>query len=265
MGTGNRTRKKKVIGGNREIGERIEALRNAKNVTQQEMANALYVDRVTVSQWEAGNRDIKTANMVSIAKYFNVSCDYLLGCSRAAAPDDFIQSVVSRYGLTEQTLDILERLAAPLGIDDAERERIIAKQIAVADSCEKARKTPGEEIDLATAQNFIMQSLTSEEETTLFAIMDDEHNKQELRALNEALTAFTGRDGDTYGLQLLSTIYNYCHREYEDVDLPHDGYAGRVFYTLSANMQRNIELHNFNEVLVRLRDKLTGGESEHGK
>jgi len=86
------------------IGERIARLRTEKGATQQEMAAALYVDRVTVSQWETGQRDIKTGNMVALALYLDVSCDHLLGRTRTAAPDDFIQEVVSRYGLTEHAL-----------------------------------------------------------------------------------------------------------------------------------------------------------------
>ena len=102
-----------AISNEKSIGHRIEFLRTKKGVTQQEMADALHVDRVTVSQWELDKRDIKTGNMVSIAEYFNVSCDYLLGRSRAAAPDDFIQEVVTRYGLNEQEF---EELSAALNL-----------------------------------------------------------------------------------------------------------------------------------------------------
>ncbi len=103
-----------MVGGNEEtretIGKRIERLRKEKGVKQQEMADALFVDRVTVSQWENGARDIKTGNMVSIAEYFGVSCDYLLGRTRTTAPDDFIQAVCQRFGLGEQELLNLERM-----------------------------------------------------------------------------------------------------------------------------------------------------------
>jgi transcriptional regulator with XRE-family HTH domain len=74
--------------------------------TQQQVADALYVDRVTISQWENGSRDIKTGNMVSLAEYFDVSCDFLLGRTRATAADDFMQEAVKRFGLNEKVLEM---------------------------------------------------------------------------------------------------------------------------------------------------------------
>jgi DNA-binding transcriptional regulator YiaG len=39
----------------KEIGEQIRSLREAKNMTQQELADRLYVTRQTVSRWECGD------------------------------------------------------------------------------------------------------------------------------------------------------------------------------------------------------------------
>lgn len=63
------------------IGERIKALRISKKLTQAELAQALNVKRQTVAQWENQERDLKTGAIISLAKYFNVSADYLLGIS----------------------------------------------------------------------------------------------------------------------------------------------------------------------------------------
>jgi transcriptional regulator with XRE-family HTH domain len=98
-----------------EIGKRIERFRAEKGLTQQQVADALYVDRVTISQWENGSRDIKTGNMVSLAEYFGVSCDYLLGRTRTTAPDDFIQEAVQRFGLNETALAVLADMSDAKG------------------------------------------------------------------------------------------------------------------------------------------------------
>ena len=45
------------------------------------MAQALNVKQQTVAQWENQERDLKTGAIISLAKYFNVSTDYLLGIS----------------------------------------------------------------------------------------------------------------------------------------------------------------------------------------
>jgi transcriptional regulator with XRE-family HTH domain len=39
-----------------ELGKRLAAIRQAAGKTQQEIANAVGVDRVTVARWETGNR-----------------------------------------------------------------------------------------------------------------------------------------------------------------------------------------------------------------
>jgi transcriptional regulator with XRE-family HTH domain len=106
------------------IGKRIERFRAEKGLTQQQVADALYVDRVTISQWENGSRDIKTGNMVSLAEYFDVSCDYLLGRTRATAADDFMQEAVKRFGLNEQALAVLSDMPDLLGRANESSKRI---------------------------------------------------------------------------------------------------------------------------------------------
>jgi len=60
------------------IGERIKLLRERKGITQAELAVALNVKRQTVDHWEQNIRDLKTQYTISIADYFNVTCDYVL-------------------------------------------------------------------------------------------------------------------------------------------------------------------------------------------
>jgi transcriptional regulator with XRE-family HTH domain len=94
----------------KSIGERISRLRTAKNETQKEMATALFVDRVTVSQWENGERDIKTGNIVSIAAYLGVSTDYLLGVSDIKTTNSDIQSIAKTTGLSEEAINELSSI-----------------------------------------------------------------------------------------------------------------------------------------------------------
>lgn len=70
---------KGVFGMDKEtIGSRIEKLRKAKNLTQAELGKALFVNRITINQWENGTRDLKTDYTIKLADYFSVSCDELL-------------------------------------------------------------------------------------------------------------------------------------------------------------------------------------------
>lgn len=60
------------------IGKRIRKLREECQMTQEQVGNALLVKRQTVSQWENGERDLKTEQIIKLANLFHVSCDQIL-------------------------------------------------------------------------------------------------------------------------------------------------------------------------------------------
>lgn len=59
--------------------ERIKALREDNDITQNVMANYLNIAQNTYSQYENGKREIPINILVQICKYFKVSSDYILG------------------------------------------------------------------------------------------------------------------------------------------------------------------------------------------
>ena len=61
-----------------KFAQRLKELRLDNSLTQAELANALSVDQRTVSQWEKGIREPDFETLMKIARYFNVSADYLL-------------------------------------------------------------------------------------------------------------------------------------------------------------------------------------------
>ena len=60
------------------LGERILELRIAHNWTQVQLAQKLNVSKQAVSNWENNNILPSIEMLVSIAKFFSVSTDYLL-------------------------------------------------------------------------------------------------------------------------------------------------------------------------------------------
>lgn len=64
---------KNTLGGN------IKELREAKNLTQRELAKILNIANSTLSQYESNIRIPSDDVKVQIADFFNVSIDYLLG------------------------------------------------------------------------------------------------------------------------------------------------------------------------------------------
>lgn len=66
-----------------EVGLRIARLRESRRLSQKQLSDelekiGLKVRRETVTQWEAGTRDLKTEYTVKLADFFGVTCDEIL-------------------------------------------------------------------------------------------------------------------------------------------------------------------------------------------
>ncbi len=61
-----------------DFNEKLQNLRKQKGLTQEELAEVLYVSRTAVSKWESGRGLPSIDSLKCIAKYFSVSLDELL-------------------------------------------------------------------------------------------------------------------------------------------------------------------------------------------
>ena len=61
-----------------EFHEKLQELRKSRNLTQEELAEALYVSRTAVSKWESGRGYPSIDSLKEISAYFSVSIDDLL-------------------------------------------------------------------------------------------------------------------------------------------------------------------------------------------
>lgn len=59
--------------------QRIRDLREDRDLTQKQMADMLNLSQSTYSRYESGILDIPSSVLISLAKFHNVSVDYLLG------------------------------------------------------------------------------------------------------------------------------------------------------------------------------------------
>lgn len=66
------------------IDQKIKTLREKRGITQSELANQLGITRSGVNAWEMGISTPSTQYIIILAKFFNVSTDYLLGLSDTA-------------------------------------------------------------------------------------------------------------------------------------------------------------------------------------
>ena len=76
------------------IADKIKLLREAKDLTQADLARKLGVTRSGVNAWEMGITVLSTQFVTALAELFEVSADYLLGIEKTAT--------VSVEGLTER-------------------------------------------------------------------------------------------------------------------------------------------------------------------
>lgn len=62
-----------------KIDKIIKNLRKENKITQTKLAEYCGVKQSTISKWEKSEAVPNAENIVSLAKFFNVSSDYLLG------------------------------------------------------------------------------------------------------------------------------------------------------------------------------------------
>ena len=59
--------------------ERLKSLRKEQNLTQQKIAEKLNISRGSYAQWEAQRTQPSSKSLETLADFFDVSTDYLLG------------------------------------------------------------------------------------------------------------------------------------------------------------------------------------------
>lgn len=66
--------------------KRIRDLREDSDLKQKDMAKILCCSQQAYSQYELGQRDIPTEILISLARFYNTSTDYILGLSDERKP-----------------------------------------------------------------------------------------------------------------------------------------------------------------------------------
>lgn len=65
-----------------EFNEKLQELRKSKGMTQEDLAEALYVSRTAISKWESGRGYPNIDSLKDISKFFSVSIDELLSSEK---------------------------------------------------------------------------------------------------------------------------------------------------------------------------------------
>lgn len=61
-----------------EFGEKLQELRKSRGLTQEQLAEALYVSRTAISKWESGRGYPSIDSLKEISKFFSISIDDML-------------------------------------------------------------------------------------------------------------------------------------------------------------------------------------------
>ena len=78
------------------LGERLKALRTAKKMSQKELAERIGIAKSVISFYESGDRFPSYDVLITIARIFNVTTDYLLDVER--------ERTVNVSGLSEEDI-----------------------------------------------------------------------------------------------------------------------------------------------------------------
>ena len=92
-----------------EFNEKLQQLRKNKNMTQDELAEALYVSRAAVSKWESGRGLPSIDSLKDISEFFSVSIDELLSGEKLLSLAEKENS-----SNTRKICDIMQNTAIPI-------------------------------------------------------------------------------------------------------------------------------------------------------
>lgn len=92
-----------------EFGKKLYELRKSKELTQEELAAALYVSRTAISKWESGRGYPSIDSLKTISEFFSVSIDDLLSVEKiiSIAEKENKENIKSMYNLFFGICDIL--------------------------------------------------------------------------------------------------------------------------------------------------------------
>ena len=103
---------------NNILGTRIKQLRKEKQLSQLDLARHLNISNTTLSQYESGKRIPGDEIKIKMARFFNVSIDYLLGCTDVRNPHAGMERVrreeprtygrLDKSGLSEEDIKKVE-------------------------------------------------------------------------------------------------------------------------------------------------------------
>lgn len=114
-----------------KLGIRIQKIRKAKGETQEQLAEALGIDRQVIKTWETATRRIKAQDLISLADHFDCTIDFLVGRNDNPSRDKNLQEICNYTGLSQWSIEELHNCK-----NDLERKSYIETINAVLENPE---------------------------------------------------------------------------------------------------------------------------------
>lgn len=92
-----------------DFGKRLKELRQSAGLTQQQLAERIWVTKASISYYELSERDPSPEILVKIAKAFHVTTDYLLGLENKQQYLDVSDLFEEDIELLHHTIEILRK------------------------------------------------------------------------------------------------------------------------------------------------------------
>ena len=85
-----------------KFAEKLKEVREEKGLSQEQLGKELHFTQTCIAKWESGARTPNLDNLVLIAKFFEVTTDYLLGLEH--------KQEIDLSGLSQEEIDALLNL-----------------------------------------------------------------------------------------------------------------------------------------------------------
>lgn len=120
-----RGRKKKEIDGNfaKLLSELLQKVKTENGIIQDDVAKAIGVSRQALGKWANGETVPDIIDLKKLAKYFDVSADYLLGMTDNKTNDITVKAICEYTGLNDEAVESLADFADPIYLEPDPNEK----------------------------------------------------------------------------------------------------------------------------------------------
>lgn len=116
---------------------KLRMLMQKHRTTREQLANYLGVTRQSVGYYAQGQSSPDLTAIVKIAKYFNVSTDYLLTETEIESPDANIQTICKNTGLSERSINNILKIGCLKKERNCEVTPLCALDLILQSECDK--------------------------------------------------------------------------------------------------------------------------------